>query len=67
MTKKRTADPAADPADPVKTEPLVEVTLAKPHTHQRARRQIGETIFVTPRVRDFLTSKGVIDAKPQEA
>lgn len=67
MTKKRTADPAAEPAAPEKAQELFEVTLAKPHIHERRERQPGETISVTARARDFLISKGVVDAMPKEA
>lgn len=41
---------------------LVEVVLAKDHTHKRRLCKAGEKINVTPAQRDWLVSKGVVSA-----
>lgn len=49
-----------------KQEPkLVEVTLAKPHTHAGEPKAIGEKIKVTEPERDWLAAKQTINNAPK--
>ncbi|WVM88938.1 hypothetical protein ULG90_06420 [Halopseudomonas pachastrellae] len=41
---------------------LVEVVLAKDHTHKNAPCKAGDKINVTPAQRDWLVGKGVVSA-----
>jgi len=44
-----------------KTTALIEVTLAKPHTHADVPRKVGDKIQVTEPERDWLVANRVID------
>ncbi|MCQ2048817.1 Uncharacterised protein [Stutzerimonas stutzeri] len=66
MTTNATAAPARDSAALKKAPELVEVTLAKPHTHQRKPYDEGAKIKVTPAQRAILIARGIV-AGSQEA
>lgn len=52
--------------DTKKPEPkLVEVTLAKPHTHANVDYPPGEKIKVTEPVRDWLAGQKIINDAPK--
>jgi len=66
MTTNATAAPAGGSAAPKKAPELVEVTLAKPHTHQRKPYDKGAKLKVTPAQRETLFARGIV-AGSQEA
>lgn len=45
---------------------LVEVTLAKPHTHGRQRLKAGAKLNVTPAQKAWLESQGVVGPQQEE-
>ncbi|MBZ9665743.1 hypothetical protein H3221_013380 [Pseudomonas sp. LMG 31766] len=45
---------------------LVEVTLAKPHTHGRQRLQAGAKIEVTAQQKAWLEKQGVVGGQQEE-
>lgn len=67
MTQKDTAAPAGDAAAPKKAVDLVEVTLAKPHTHKRKDYAAGQKLKVSEAQRDQLISRGIVAGANQEA
>lgn len=66
MTTNATAASAGDSATPKKAPELVEVTLAKPHTHQRKPYVEGDKLKITPAQRETLIARGIV-AGSQEA
>lgn len=66
MTTNATADPAGVTAALKNTPELVEVTLAKPHTHQRKPYAKGDKLKVTQAQRATLIARGIV-AGSQEA
>ncbi|MCD1640101.1 hypothetical protein K7H92_15390 [Pseudomonas stutzeri] len=66
MTTNATAAPAGDSAVLKKAPDLVEVTLAKPHTHQRKPYDKGAKLKITPAQRATLIARGIV-AGTQEA
>ncbi|WP_155397253.1 DUF7210 family protein [Stutzerimonas stutzeri] len=66
MTTNATAASAGGSAAPKKTPELVEVTLGKPHTHQRKPYAEGDKLKVTPAQRETLIARGIV-ADSQEA
>jgi len=60
MTTNATAAPAGDSAVLKKAPDLVEVTLAKPHTHQRKPYDKGDKLKVTPAQRATLIARGIV-------
>ena len=49
---------------PQQPQKLVEVTLAKPHTHARRPYAAGEKLSVTEPVRDWMASNQIIVNAP---
>ncbi|MCY1308118.1 hypothetical protein D9M69_508530 [compost metagenome] len=45
---------------------LVEVRLAKPHTHKGQQKKAGETITVTAERKAWLEAQGVVDTQQEE-
>lgn len=66
MTTNATAVTAGDSAALKKAPELVEVTLAKPHTHQRKPYDKGAKLKVTPAQRATLIARNIV-AGSQEA
>jgi hypothetical protein len=66
MTTNATAASAGGSATPKKNPELVEVTLAKPHTHQRKPYVEGDKLKITPAQRETLIARGIV-AGSQEA
>lgn len=52
--------------EPERAAPHFEVTLLKPHTHERVDLEAGATIKVTAEQRTWLKSLGVIAGDMQE-
>ncbi|MNF90321.1 hypothetical protein D3C84_728810 [compost metagenome] len=57
----RSNDPAAQQSG------LVEVLLAKPHTHKGQQKKAGETITVTAERKAWLEAQGVVGTQQEES
>ncbi|GEM_PF-1071573 len=66
MTTNATAVTAGDSAALKKAPELVEVTLAKPHTHKRKPYDKDDKLKVTTAQRETLIARGIV-AGSQEA
>lgn len=71
MAAQKPTKPAAAAGTETETEqPLIKVTLVKPHTHKRQHLQPGATLQVTAEQKAWLESQGIVGelakAEPDE-